>query len=150
MTLPGVWKVGFQEDIPPGCHISEIMNRYWWFKRNAFKYWSTYYFWVQSTMSNFIHKYVIVVSSTRCILTFETLMSIRSVLQGSHMYWKTWKNIVHLENLEKSWNFAKNIKNHGNIMEFCQARNVGTLKWYIFDLVKLLCKHRLKSNWRLH
>ena len=44
-----------------------------------------------------------------------------------HIYWKTWKNIVHLENLEKSWNFAKNNKNHGNIMEFCQSGNVGTL-----------------------
>ena len=41
--------------------------------------------------------------------------------QGSHIYWKTWKNIVHLENLEKSWNFAKNNKNHGNIMEFYQS-----------------------------
>ena len=47
--------------------------------------------------------------------------------QGSHIYWKTWKNLVHLENLEKSWNFAKHNKNHGNIMEFFQAGNVGTL-----------------------
>ena len=23
------------------------------------------------------------------------------VLQGSHIYWKTWKNIVHLKNLQK-------------------------------------------------
>ena len=45
-------------------------------------------------------------------------------MQGSHIYWKTWKNIVHLE---KSWNFAKNNKNRGNIMEFCQSGNVGTL-----------------------
>ena len=37
------------------------------------------------------------------------------------------ENIVHLE---KSWNFAKNNKNHGNIMEFCQSRNVGTLGYY--------------------
>ena len=44
--------------------------------------------------------------------------------QGSHIYWKTWKDIVHLE---RSWNFAKNNKNHGNIMEFCQSGNVGTL-----------------------
>ena len=48
----------------------------------------------------------------------------RSQQQGSHIYWKTWKNIVHLK---KSWNFAKNNKNHGNIMEFCQSGNVGTL-----------------------
>ena len=45
-------------------------------------------------------------------------------VEGSHFYWKTWKNIVHLE---KSWNFAKNNKNHGNILEFCQSGNVGTL-----------------------
>ena len=38
------------------------------------------------------------------------------------------ENIVHIENLEKSWSFAKNNKNHGNIMEFCQSGNVGTLK----------------------
>ena len=31
-------------------------------------------------------------------------------IQGSHIYWKTWTNIVHLENLEKSWDFAKNNK----------------------------------------
>ena len=49
------------------------------------------------------------------------------IMQRSHIYWKTWKNIVHLENLEKSWNFAKNNENHGNMMEFCQSGNVGTL-----------------------
>ena len=55
----------------------------------------------------------------------DVMMS--TFLQGSHIYWKTRKNIVHLENLEKSWNFAKNNKNLRNIMEFCQSGNLGTL-----------------------
>ena len=58
------------------------------------------------------------------VLTFrrdlyeDASTSLTLLRQGSHIYWKTWKNIVHLENLEKSLNFAKNNKNHGNIMEF--------------------------------
>ena len=55
-------------------------------------------------------------------LKFNFNSNAAAFLEGSHIYWKTRKNIVHLENLKKTWNFAKNNKNHANIME-----NVGTL-----------------------
>ena len=77
-------------------------------------------------------------SKEALFLLFErqcfTSIATHCITQGFHIYWKTWKNIVHLENLEKSWNFANNNKNHGNIMEFCQSGNVGTLGYCENDI----------------
>ena len=48
-------------------------------------------------------------------------------IEGSHIYWKTWKNIVHLENLVNHGILQKKNKNHGNIMKFCQFGYMGNL-----------------------
>ena len=42
---------------------------------------------------------------------------------------KPWKMRVHLENLEKSWNFVKNNKNHGKIMWNLEKYFIEGRKW---------------------
>ena len=54
----------------------------------------------------------------------------KALLQGSHIYWK---NIIHLENLEKSWNLQKIIK----IMEI--SWNFVSLEmWESWDTVEMI------------
>ena len=84
-------------------------------------YSSTVY---NSIISLFCKQWMIPICIAWPQFCWDASESDRESLTGFPHLLENLENIVHLE---KSWNFAKNNKNHGYIMEFCQSGNVGTL-----------------------